>query len=117
MLKTVKKPSQKSSATQSKFTEKWLHIEKKQQRNKNLEKKIATGSKAIMENKKRQYLEVLLENQASLRHTLTTATRMKLLNKTLSDRYARHYANPFVNFGSLQALFDNDFDIFSGSHF
>jgi len=79
--------------------------------------KLGGRTKAIMANKKRQHLEALLESQASLRHTITTAKSMKPLNKILSDRYELRYASPFANFGSLQELFDNDFDIFSDSPF
>jgi len=42
MLKTVKQPKKQSSSAQTTFAKKWAEIEKKQKRNKNLQKKIAT---------------------------------------------------------------------------
>ena len=79
--------------------------------------KLGGRSKKIMQAKKQEHLDALLESQLSLQHTITSAKTMKPLNKILSKRYEQRHANPFANIGALEDLLNGNFDIFADPPF
>ena len=82
--------------------------------------KLGGRTKKIMQAKKKEHLDALLEGQMSLQHTILSTKTMKPLNKVLSKRYDLRQRDPFNIFSDideLEDMFDSDLDIFSDCPF